>query len=67
MKRISPNSRESDERLLRWLRLRNRWSAYQIAKADGVSRGMIIKMTNAVAIDDTRESGEATGAFYSWI
>lgn len=66
MTRIAPGSRESDERTLRWLRLRERHSTYRIAKHDGVNAGNVINLTQAVAEADAAESGEDVRAAYPW-
>lgn len=66
MTRISPASRESDERCLRWLRLRSRMSANRAAKVAGVAAGALIIATNNVAQADWSESGEDVSATYPW-
>ena len=66
MTRISPASRESDERLLRWLRLRSRMSANRAAKAAGIAPGALIIATGNVAKADWAESGEDVSAAYPW-
>lgn len=67
MSRISPGSRESDERTLRWLRLRSRMSANRAAKIEGVASGALIISTGAVAKADAAESGEDVIAAYPWL
>jgi hypothetical protein len=65
--RIAPMSRASDERILRWLRLRQRFSANRIARNDGVNSGAVILATQAVAQADAAESGEDVRAAYPWV
>lgn len=66
MSRIAPASRESDERTLRWLRLRVRMSANRAAKVAGVAPGALIIATGLVAKSDATESGEDVSAAYPW-
>ena len=67
MSRISPASRESDERTLRWLTLRSRMSANRAAKVAGVAAGALIIATGNVAKADAAESGEDVSAAYPWL
>ena len=60
-------SRESDERILRWLRRRKRTTAYQIGKAEGVNHGAVDRATRAVAVADMAESGEDVQGAYPWL
>lgn len=66
MTRIVQASRESDERTLRWLRLRQTNPANRIAKHDRVNSGVVILATQAVARADAAESGEDVRAAYPW-
>lgn len=66
MTRIATGSRASDERTLRWLRLRQRFSANRIAKADGVNSGAVILATQAVFKADAAYSGEDVRSAYPW-
>lgn len=66
MTRISPGSRESDERILRWLRLRSRMSANRAAKIACIAPGALIIATGNVAKADFAESGEDVSAAYPW-
>lgn len=67
MTRIGRAPRESDERLLRWLRLRLKTTAYQIGKIEGSNHGIIDKATRAVAAADMAESGEDVRGAYPWL
>lgn len=59
-------SRESDERILCWLKLRDRMSAKAAARLCGHAPGALIIATNAVAQADAAESGEDVRTAYPW-
>ncbi|MBK8772903.1 MAG: hypothetical protein IPM06_21070 [Rhizobiales bacterium] len=64
------NSRASDERILRWLRLRQRhYSLNEISRLDGVNVGVVTLSTRAVRDADLAESGEPSAQvrlLYDW-
>lgn len=63
MKRLV--GRASDERLLRWIKLRKSGvPAAEIAKRDSSSAPQVIQTTNAVRSADADESDEKTAGHY---
>ncbi|MAC81470.1 MAG: hypothetical protein CML66_25805 [Rhodobacteraceae bacterium] len=64
--RPKPRSRESDERTLEWIALRNEGlSAARIARRYGVNPGSVVHATNAVRDADRAEAGESVSG-YAW-
>jgi hypothetical protein len=62
--KIGRESRESDERILDWLRRRKRGeTTEEISKRWGVNQSLVLKATKNVAIDDI-EGGKARD--YPW-